>query len=158
LGADADDGGEGCAVRALSLTQPWAWLVVYGGKDIENRVPGFSHKSFRGEFLIHAAKGMTERDWYGAFAFTRALDAKLALRIPQARDLHRGCIIGIGEITNMLPPGDSGKPWHMRDQYGFVLRNVRPLAPIPCKGSLGFWKVPPHIVATVEALDGRIAP
>lgn len=40
--------------RALTLWQPWAWLVANGHKDLENRPIGFSHKSIRGQFWIHA--------------------------------------------------------------------------------------------------------
>jgi hypothetical protein len=44
-------------MKALSLRQPWAHMVVHGPKHIENRR---WNTSFRGEFLIHAAKGCTE--------------------------------------------------------------------------------------------------
>ncbi|MCG0445699.1 ASCH domain-containing protein [Pseudomonas aeruginosa] len=47
-------------MKALSIRQPWAWLVANGHKDIENRDWA---TSFRGRFLIHAAKSMT-RDEY----------------------------------------------------------------------------------------------
>jgi hypothetical protein len=47
-------------MKALSIRQPWAWLILHAGKDIENRD---WPTRFRGRFLIHAAKGMT-RDEY----------------------------------------------------------------------------------------------
>ena len=28
---------QGKTVKALSIRQPWAWLILYAGKDIENR-------------------------------------------------------------------------------------------------------------------------
>ncbi len=37
----------------LSIRQPWAWLIVNGYKDIENRT--WSTR-FRGKVLIHAGK------------------------------------------------------------------------------------------------------
>ena len=46
---------------ALSVRQPWAWAIVYGGKDVENRSTfavtkaGFDPRPI----CIHAAKGMT---------------------------------------------------------------------------------------------------
>jgi len=40
-------------VYALSIRQPWAWLIVNGWKDIENRE--WSTR-FRGRLLIHAGK------------------------------------------------------------------------------------------------------
>lgn len=39
--------------KALSLRQPWAWAVVHGYKDVENRSWSTKH---RGPLLIHASK------------------------------------------------------------------------------------------------------
>lgn len=33
-------------MKALSIRQPWAWLILHAGKDIENRV---WQTRFRGE-------------------------------------------------------------------------------------------------------------
>jgi hypothetical protein len=38
-------------VKALSIRQPWAWLIANGHKDIENRS---WNTNYRGAFLIHA--------------------------------------------------------------------------------------------------------
>jgi len=43
-------------MRALSLRQPWAWLVVNGYKEIENRSRRTNH---RGALLIHASSTTT---------------------------------------------------------------------------------------------------
>ena len=40
-------------VKALSIQQPWAWLIVNGHKDIENRD---WRTNFRGPVAIHAGK------------------------------------------------------------------------------------------------------
>ena len=40
-------------MKALSLRQPWASLIIYGGKDIENRR---WETKYRGPLLIHASK------------------------------------------------------------------------------------------------------
>jgi hypothetical protein len=43
-------------MKALSIRQPWAWLILHAGKDIENRdrKPRNPALHFRGSFLIHA--------------------------------------------------------------------------------------------------------
>jgi len=43
---------------ALSIMQPWAWLIAHGHKDIENRdwKPYNPGLRFRGRFLIHTGK------------------------------------------------------------------------------------------------------
>lgn len=40
-------------MKALTVKQPWAGLIIAGGKDIENRT---WRTSYRGRVLIHAAK------------------------------------------------------------------------------------------------------
>src|SRR5438105_11911405 len=41
---------------AVSIRQPWAWLVVMGYKDVENRSWRTNH---RGALLIHASKNQS---------------------------------------------------------------------------------------------------
>jgi len=129
-------------VKALSLTQPWAWLVVHGGKDIENRR---WNTKFRGGFLIHAAKGMKRSDYDAAALFaTEVGGPALAGRIPLWNDLERGGIVGGANLYTVIHPlrpveMPGRLPWHMPEQYGFVLGDARPLPFLPCKGALGFW-------------------
>ena len=40
-------------MKALSIRQPWSWLIAAGYKDIENRT---WHTNYRGKFYVHAAK------------------------------------------------------------------------------------------------------
>jgi hypothetical protein len=125
-------------VKALSLTQPWAWLVVHRDKRIENRR---WNTPLRGTFLIHAAKGMTKRDYYDARDAVIELGyPSLVYEIPGYAVLERGGIVGQADLVGVLEPTDAPTvPWHMAGQYGFELANVRPLAFRPCKGALGFW-------------------
>lgn len=41
-------------MRILTVRQPWAWLIVHGGKDIENRTRNIAG-GYRGPVAIHAA-------------------------------------------------------------------------------------------------------
>ena len=53
--------GEGAAPSlVISVRQPWAWLIMNAGKDIENRT---WRTDVRGRVLIHAAKGVTKDEW-----------------------------------------------------------------------------------------------
>ena len=47
-------------MAALSIRQPWAWLVVNGYRDIENRD---WPTNFRGPLLVHAGLTMTRSDY-----------------------------------------------------------------------------------------------
>lgn len=121
---------------ALSIRQPWAWLIIHAGKDIENR--GWSTK-FRGRVLVHAAKGMTKREYEDveSFLFSCSLP-QVDVLLPRFKDLQRGGIIGSVEIVDCVTASES--PWFF-GTYGFVLRNPQPLPFQPLKGALGFFKV-----------------
>jgi len=47
-------------MKALSIIQPWAWLITRGYKDIENR--GW-YTPYRGRFLVHASKAYPKRHY-----------------------------------------------------------------------------------------------
>lgn len=47
-------------MKALSIRQPWAWAIVNAGKRVENRT---WETRYRGPILIHAAKGVTKREY-----------------------------------------------------------------------------------------------
>ena len=122
--------------HALSIRQPWAWLIIHGGKDIENRT---WPTKFRGRVLVHAGKGMTYEEWEDAHAFVASFDDIIADTMPRvhSRDLCRGGIIGSVEIVDCVR--ESGSNW-FGDAWGFVLRNPEPLPFRPCRGELGFFR------------------
>lgn len=120
-------------MKALSIRQPWAWLIIHGGKDIENRT---WTTSYRGPLLIHAAKGMTQAEYRDAVLF--ALDRGVC--VPDWHELKRGGIIGAVDLAHTV--AFSSSPWFAGNgHFGFVLRNPKPLPFHPCKGALGFFEV-----------------
>lgn len=119
-------------MKALSIKQPWAWLIVHGGKDIENRS---WHTKFRGRFLVHASKGMKREE----YEFAKCYAAAEGVVIPCREELERGGIIGSVELVDSFDTSSS--PWYM-GQKGFLLRDPKPLAFTPYKGRLGFFDVP----------------
>jgi ASCH domain len=128
---------------ALSLRQPWAWLVLHGGKGIENRK---WNTKLRGSFLIHAAKGMTRTEYDDAIACARDVHWALGnpnLRLPELGEtIHRGGIVGAARIDNVWEPtSDSRNPWHFPDQFGFELSGITPLLFRPYTGALSFFRV-----------------
>lgn len=118
---------------ALSIRQPWAWLILHGWKDIENR--DWTTR-FRGRVLVHAAKGMTLPEYFNC----RDLAAELGVPVfPEPEQLPRGGIVGSVEITACVT--DSASPWFV-GRYGFMLRDPLPLPFVPWRGQLGFFEVP----------------
>ena len=118
-------------MKALSIKQPYAELILQGKKKIELRK---WNANFRGEFLIHAAKNPDEPSMK-KFGFYK---------------LPLGEIVGKAELTNVRNYRNSkefseDQDLHLASQewgsFGFILRNpVRINPPIPAKGQLGFWE------------------
>jgi hypothetical protein len=130
--------------RALTLWQPWAWLVVHGHKPIENRPPGFSHKSFRGWFWIHAGGRWKYEEWEFCSETCKQCGFGGLPAFASYENYPLGAIIGKARITGIVEPAPPAPvPWHFPGQYGFVIEEATPLEnPVPCRGYQGFWKVP----------------
>jgi hypothetical protein len=141
-------------MKALSVRQPWAWLILHGGKDIENRewgdrYPGlidarklvhqahYDHGD-RGWFMIHAGKGMTRAEYADAVGFVDAIDPECLITVPQFEDLPRGGVVGKAQLVNIVRESDS--PWYF-GEIGLVLKNPTPLPFKPLTGALGFFDV-----------------
>jgi hypothetical protein len=83
-------------------------------------------------------------------AAKRHSDAELPKRSrkPRPEDVVCGAILGVVEIVDVVD--DSKSKW-FQGEYGFVLANPRSLSkPIPCKGKLGLWDLPPHVEKLVN--------
>jgi hypothetical protein len=125
-------------MKALSILQPFAWLIVTGKKDIENRtwVTGY-----RGPVLIHAGKTYPKIDY--------EFNAQDWPDYPATREEMIGGIVGIATITGCVSKSDS--PW-FNGPYGFTLTNARALPKlVPMRGALGFFDVPPDVLAMLPA-------
>ena len=125
-------------MKALSIRQPWAWLIVNGHKDIENRTWA---TSYRGPLLIHASAGMTLHEYNDVCEFL-ADDGRLRHLeplLPLPKELERGGIVGVVTLTECGRHHPS--PWYM-GAVGFTLRDAKPLPFRPLKGALGIFNVP----------------
>jgi hypothetical protein len=127
---------------ALSIRQPWAWMIIHGGKDIENR--NWSTR-VRGRILVHAAKGMTRLEWAEAWSFAhgsgaspKAVEAGITFE-----NIERGGIVGSVEIVDCIEdsPAARRSRWFM-GRCGFVLRDPQPGPFVPWRGALQFFDVP----------------
>jgi len=108
-----------------------------GWKSVENRSwrapnPGLK---FRGNFCIHASKGMTRDEYESAADFF----ADQGFECPPAAELLRGGIVAIGRVVDIVKELDS--PWFFGPR-GLVIADVQRIDFIPASGALGFfeWK------------------
>ena len=47
-------------MKALTIRQPWAWAIIFDGKDVENRS---WNTSYRGDLAIHAGVAYRADAW-----------------------------------------------------------------------------------------------
>ena len=120
--------------RALSVRQPWAWAIMFAGKDIENRSwQAVNHGlTVRGTIAIHAAKGMTKGEYEEASSFMESI----GVTCPNPADLWRGSVIGTVEVVDVVKEHSS--PWFFGPR-GLVLRNPKSFVPVPVRGALGYF-------------------
>jgi len=122
-------------LKCISVSQPFADLIISGKKTIELRK---WNTNFRGEFLIHAPIKIS------------LMDCK---RLKINNKLLTGVIIGKAELYdvkkyNSLEEIKKDKKLHFSSKnfqgkiYGFKIKNAKPLRiPIPWKGRLGLFDV-----------------
>jgi hypothetical protein len=155
-------------IRALSLRQPYASLVALGEKHVETR--SFTRK-YLGPLAIassaswrRAAKERAFEDPDFSAAWRRHRNV-----VQSIDDLPFGMIVAVARIVAYLPSelivamdhkrkrssrlilegvpcGESETAFgdFSRNRFGWVLADVHRIpAPVPCKGALGIWNIPP---------------
>lgn len=154
-------------LRVLTVRQPWAWAIIHGGKDVENRVRSLG--PYRGPVAIHVA-GAYAVDGLDLPALNDARDAWCdsvdcdGTAHPWTSGV--GHVIGVVDLVDVhhadqvtptfcgiCPEGCCGcSPWAMPDHHHLELANPRPLTtPIPARGRLGLWRPDPDLAAAILA-------
>ena len=122
-------------MKCLSVSQPFADLIISGKKTIELRN---WNTNFRGEFLIHAPIRIKTKD---------------CKRLKISKKMVTGAIVGKATLHDVKKYNSTNeiikeqKHHHAakdvpNKKYGFVLKNAKSFRiPIPWKGQLGFFEV-----------------
>lgn len=150
-------------MRILTVRQPWAWAIIHGGKDVENRVRNIAG-DYRGPVAIHAA--LTDdrtaiESWPSGAAWPGPVT--------------RGAILGVVDLTGVhvcqshredsdvpdcvnsgTPLAMTCSPWadfrRGESVHHLKFANPRPLSePIPFKGALGLRKLDADTTARILA-------
>lgn len=154
-------------MKALTVQQPWAWAIIHGGKNVENRTQLWK---YRGPLAIHAGARWSSRG--GESKLVRDAIAPYLtfgqFQRPVDPAEHKGriafrAIIGLVDLvdTHVADPGCCDSPWaeheyteyrppiQRRDIVHLILENPRAVDPIDCPGRLGLWNLPADIEATL---------
>jgi hypothetical protein len=100
------------------VQQPWAWAIVHGGKDVENRTQAWS---YRGPIAIHAGGRVSRRgvdhellrpEWAAARGYVREHDGVAEISYPDraatekpnriAAVMPLGAIIGVVDLVDLV--------------------------------------------------------
>jgi hypothetical protein len=135
-------------VKALTVKNPWAWAIIHGGKDVENRS---RPTKYQGQLFIHAGKGWShegqeflqqKRTPFGfqAFPLDEWQKPNLIGKVIGSVDVvdchHASECQARDDVDNLC------SEWAIADSYHWVLANPEPLAlPFPMKGKLGIWNM-----------------
>ncbi len=150
-------------MKAISVRQPWAYLIETGQKPVENRT-WKPPASMLGELIcIHASAGMDRDD---RECYDDLCDDDEVRMLP-VKDLTRGSIVAVTKLVGWWSRdyGHACAPNHEEEfkritagktfekfycgDYGWVLGRVVPVEPVPVKGALGLWTVPSWVHAKV---------
>jgi hypothetical protein len=131
-------------MKVLTVKNPWAWLIIHGGKDIENRV---RKTNFRGRIAIHASKQSDELAYQWPMACRselRGIFKEVRERREEIEKLN-GHIIGGVELYNCTYYTHTKisytGPWAEEWDWQYWLRDPVALPePIAAKGMLGLWE------------------
>lgn len=128
-------------LKALSVRQPWAWLIVNDYKSVENRS---RYIEYYGELLIHASQTMTRADYEACVLFLRADERlrHLIEKLPKYEALERGGFVGIATVFAIARglSHEGINPWYT-GKVGYFLDDAKVLPFKPYKGRLGFFEV-----------------
>lgn len=120
--------------KALTLHQPWAWLLVYGHKNVENRR---WPTRFRGRLYIHAGAKFDEAgyEWVKE-TFTH-------IQMPAREEFRYGGIVGsvwVHGCTN-ADEDTENSAWAMGGQYHWHCKDAEVLPFEPMRGAQQIWTV-----------------
>jgi len=128
-------------IKALSLKQPFAWLIANGYLLVDDRSWG---TQYRGPILIHASKGLYEE-------YYQHIKLNTDVPIPDKDKLEYGGVVGIAKLVLCSKPGElpAGIGREQRahfggvhqEYYGFLFEQARPLPLMPCAGKLGIFEI-----------------
>ena len=119
-------------IRALTLIQPWATLIVQGHKTIETRT---WQTAYQGWLAIHAGKSTDLVDDPAKHTF--------------------GAIVAIARLVDCRPITVEDEPAALvksePGRYAWELTDVCPLdTPIPMRGYQGLWRPKPAALKTLR--------
>jgi hypothetical protein len=128
-------------MRALTVRQPWAHLIITGKQPYENR----SWKTiYRGPVLVHSALTISDHAMY-------VCQEIVGHDIDRAM-LRTGSLIGVALLTGIITPSmNQPRSIFFTGPFGWILDRPREFkTPIEAIGKQGLWIPPTDIIERIE--------
>jgi hypothetical protein len=147
-------------MKALSIKQPLAGLVIAGIKNVENR--SWPPKHTPGLLAIVSTATPDAVKWWQPM---RDRCKNLGVTFPEELCRINGAVLGTVEFNYVVWMDEHGTPesdhprlkksaimtWWNTDSIGFIFEHPRRLVtPIPIKGQLGLYNLAPEIEAEIK--------
>lgn len=153
-------------MKALTVCQPWAHVIVHGPKRVENRTLA---TRYAGPLLIHAGLSRSWLEFWDADLWQE----RYGCAHPTDREMAFGAIVGYATLLGCLNYAERHAAIDFRQNvrqffdsrfaegpFLWCLSDVHAFAePIPCRGARNVWDVPPDIAAKVigsKCTDGSV--
>lgn len=151
-------------MHAITLKQPWAYAICHLGKRIENRTRKPPMALVGQRIAIHAGAAIDR----GAASRMHPHN----VHMPISRELlPESCVVATARLDGWVRTDAMGPlymgigPTEAEDALasrwffgpiGHVLAAVRVLSePVPCRGQLGYWRLPADVEAAVHEGSGK---
>jgi hypothetical protein len=144
-------------MKAISLIQPWASLIVMGVKKFETR----SWKTeYRGNLLIHASSKLPtdfQKDKFTEGSYFKDYIADMEL-LPYGAVIGKVNLVGIYGTEDLISPqalfkdvliSEHEKAFgdYSQGRYAWALEEALLFkTPIPYRGALGIWEFPDNLL------------
>ena len=147
-------------MKALSIRQPYAGLIVAGIKNIENR--SWAPKQPVGRLAICSSQAPDVNRWWETM---RTKCKRLHVPFPEDLCMVNGAVLGVVDFNYFVCKTADGllgtdhptieveqvTEWWNPDSFGFILEHPRVLEePIPIRGQLDLFDLPEDVVEEIE--------
>ena len=146
----------------LSIRQPWANLIVFGIKNIENRN---WYCAFKGPLLIHAGKTWSkdeENNFNSLMNLAREMRDQRRIHALESSRVMLGGLVGVCQMIGCVQANrwfdeggtefDGKNNWFV-GPYGYFLEDARQFKTmIPYKGQQGLFRVPKSILQVYQEI------
>ena len=122
-------------IKALSIKQPWLWMIGMGYKTIETRLWS---TSYTGDLLLNASKNLCN-----PFSGRIVDRSAMIVRIAGCRPM----------VTN---DQDAARCVIYDGAYSFFFKDIRHINPFPVKGELGFYNVQMRLIYNLKLFSDGV--